>query len=94
MNQSRTRVRRSPDQWRRLLEELEASGLDRKTFCQRKGLRMESLRRAQHRLARRAAPLTPFVELMPPERPTSAVSRDWDVELELGGGVVLRLARR
>jgi len=93
MNKSRTRVRRTDEQWRGLIRELEDSGVDRRTFCQRKGFSMEALRRAQHRLARRAAP-APFVELMPPDRPISAMSRDWDLELELGDGVVLRLARR
>jgi len=95
MNKSHTRVRRSPEQWRKLLDELETSGIDRKTFCQRYGLRVESLRRAQHRLAGRDALITPFVELMTPEPPACAVTNNgWDIELELGDGLVLRLARR
>lgn len=95
MAKTRTRVRRSTQQWRRILDELETSGLDRKTFCERKGLRREALRRAERRLAagREApAPLS-FVELAAP-LPEAEPSRGWDVELELGDGLVLRLARR
>lgn len=95
MPKIRTRLRRSAQQWRRILDELETSGLDRKTFCERKGLRREALRRAERRLAadREApAPLS-FVEVAAPLAEVES-SRAWDVELELGDGLVLRLARR
>lgn len=94
MKPSRRRIRRSPEQWREILDEFRASGLDRKHFCERKGLGREALRRAERRLAERDAP-TPlsFVEVAAP-LPEAEPGRAWDVELELGDGLVLRLARR
>ena len=37
MAKSRAHVRRSPEQWHKILAELKASGLDGKTFCERRG---------------------------------------------------------
>lgn len=93
MKKSRPRVRRSAEQWRKIFDELEASGLDRKTFCERRGLGRETLRRAERRLEQGTAVSSRFVEVTP--MPVGVEpSSGWDVELELGGGVVLRLARR
>jgi putative transposase len=93
MRKSRARVRRSAEQWRKIFDELQASGLDRKTFCERRGLGRETLRRAERRLERAASVRSRFVEVTPVPVVVEP-SRGWDVELELGDGVVLRLARR
>lgn len=91
MKPSRPRIRRTPEQWRQILDKFRASGLDRKTFCEQQGLRRESLRRAEHRLSQTEPAGMSFVEVSAsPAEPT----RGWDIELELGDGLVLRLARR
>jgi len=91
MKTSRPRIRRTPEQWRQILDEFNASGLDRKSFCERRGLRREALRRAELRLGLDAPRSMPFVEVSAsPAEPVPG----WDVELELGDGLVLRLARR
>lgn len=94
MKKSRPRVRRSREQWHKILDELETSGLDPKTFCERKGLRREALRRAERRLGREEPVTMPFVEVAAPPVVEVDPSRGWDMELELGDGLVLRLARR
>lgn len=91
MKTSRRRIHRTPEQWREILDEFRTSGLDRKSFCERKGLRRESLRRAEIRLRRYAPVSIPFVEVA---APVAEPVRGWDMELELGDGLVLRLARR
>lgn len=91
MKTSRPRIRRTAEQWHAILEEFGASDLDRKTFCERKGLRREALRRAELRLSQSEPVSMPFVELA---APAADPVRGWDVELDLGEGLVLRLARR
>lgn len=91
MKTTRSRIRRTPEQWREILHEFRASGLDRKSFCERKGLRRESLRRAEIRLDHSEPVSMPFLELA---APAAEPVRGWDMELELGDGLVLRLARR
>ena len=90
------RARRSRDQWRELLERFEHSGQSREDFCREHGLTLSSFahwRRALGKTAAggrvvEAAPV--FFELTPqPSGPAGS----WDVELELGDGVVLRLRR-
>ena len=91
MTTSRRRIRRSPEQWEQILDELKASGLDRKAFCEQKGLRREALRRAERRLSGKASAKMPFVDIAPVGVVPGC---GWEVELELGDGLVLRLARR
>lgn len=50
MSEPRRYVRRSPQQWRQILDEFAASGLDRSTFCRERGLVRETLRQAERRL--------------------------------------------
>lgn len=93
--QKQARVRRSRTQWQRLLAEQAASGLGIGAFCAAHGLAPSSFRNWRRRLesqgevvrARRAAG---FVELAPRPAPVAA---SWEVELELGDGVVLRVRR-
>lgn len=92
MTSPRPYVRRSTQEWYALFEELDASGLDRSAFCREKGLVRETLRQAERRL-REHEPRSPFVELTG-DLVNGDVGRGWDIELELGDGLVLRLARR
>lgn len=96
--------RRSEAQWRALFSVFETSGETRRRFCARHGVALSTFDWWRRRLREQAgsagaAPLHPealFVELTAPmtplrEMPGSAAA--WDVELELGAGVVLRLRR-
>jgi hypothetical protein len=93
MIKPRRYVRRSPEEWRQILDELAASGLNRSTFCREKGVVRETLRQAEQRLGLNGQTGT-FVELSGEFVDHRGAARCWDVELELGDGVVLRLARR
>jgi len=90
------RARRSRAQWRGLLERFAASGQSREEFCREQGLTLSSFDRWRRTLGKTAAggravtgsPL--FLEVTPT---ASGTAGSWDVELELGSGVVLRLRR-
>ena len=90
-------IRRSPEQWRDLFHRFEQSGQTREEFCAEHGLALSSFSRWRKRLrddSHAVAPNTEdsmFVELASQTTKPSVVP--WDVELELGGGVVLRLRR-
>ena len=87
----RRRVRRSEAEWRELFARYEQSDQTREQFCADQGVVLSSFTRwrqklrqsvrSQPALAREAV----FVEL------ASAAESRWDVELQLGAGVVLRL---
>jgi len=83
-------LRRNADQRSALLHRFELSRLPAQDFCRQEGLSLSSFRRWQHKQAVDAS--TPgFVELQPPV--TAAVNDDgpWTIELDLPGGVRLRL---
>ena len=94
---NRQRVRRSPDQWRALFDHFERSGQTQEQFCAEQDLGLSTFSRWRQ-LLREKVPVPQalesdalFVEL-PQQAPTPAV-QPWDVELQLGDGVVLRLRR-
>lgn len=85
------RVRRSAAQWRHLIQEEARSGLAQRAFCARHGVAPSSLRLWKRKLgAEGELPSTQFIELTPD---TAETAHGWDVELELGDGVRLRLRR-
>ena len=92
----RRRVRRNRAQWRQLLERFAASGQSREEFCRARGLTLSSFERWRRALGQPAAARTLsggeplFLELTTDAR---ASARDWDLELDLGAGVILRLRR-
>ena len=88
------RPRRSRAQWQRLLDAQSASGLSQQAYCAQRHIAYSSFCRWKRELARvernaRPTGTSSFVELTVP---TPAESR-WEVELELGNGVFLRLRR-
>lgn len=89
------RVRRSRAEWRSLVSRFEASGQTREAFCAETGISVSTLRRWSSRLRpqprRAVSPAPVFVELPAEERDAAAPALPWEVELQLGGGVVLRL---
>jgi len=94
---TRSRICRSPAQWRALFAQFEQSEQTRDQFCSEQGISLSSFDRWRTKL--RKGPSTQamiskepvFVELTAdtPSPPTAA----WDVELQLGAGVFLRLRR-
>ena len=84
------RIRRSRDEWRRLIDEQAGSGQTPAAFCAARGISVGSLQNWRRRLGASSATLGPWVELgMLAEAKPAA----WDVELDLGNGVCLRLRR-
>ena len=87
-------VRRSPDEWRAILERFERSGQSHREFCLAEDVAPSTFSWWRRKL-RRSGPNgatvdgAVFVELAA-ER---AESPAWDAELDLGGGMVLRLRR-
>lgn len=89
------RVRRSRQEWRSLVSRFEESGQTREAFCAETGISVSTLRRWSSRLRqqpRAAVSQAPvFVELPAEQRNAEAPALPWEVELQLGAGVVLRL---
>ena len=83
------RPRRSREQWQRLLEEQAISGQTQAAFCQAKGLSLASFQNWKRRLAIESS-AQPWVELGTLEQ---ASNSGWDIELDLGDGICLRLRR-
>ena len=102
---TRRRARRTAAQWRDLFERFEQSGQTRGKFCAAHGLALSTFDLWRRKLGATPTP-TPvdeehpealFVELANSAQtqmsPTSSGPGAWEVELELGAGVVLRLRR-
>ena len=82
------RTRRSAAEWRQIIGRHEASGQTVEEFCVAEGVSATAFWRWRRRLSEHNGAGTGglFVEL-------GASPATWDVELELGAGVVLRLRR-
>jgi len=88
------RVRRSEGEWRELFARFDESGVTREAFCAEHGIVLSSFIRWRKKL-RPGVPSLPaashdpvFVELT-----SKREASPWEVELELGAGMVLRLRR-
>lgn len=91
-----SRIRRSATQWQQLISEQAESGLSQAAFCKRKRLPLSTFTHWKRRLS---------IELDEQERNTPDQSSwielgslagkelGWDIELDLGGGMCLRLRR-
>lgn len=95
--------RRSAGEWRALVRAFSHSGETRAQFCERHGVALSTFAwwRSHLRHESTAVPETTpspasalFVELAQEDKPVAAQSANWDVELELGSGMFLRLRRR
>ena len=93
MSKLKRAARRSAEEWQAVLSRFERSGLSHRDFCLAEGLAASTFWHWRRRLGG-AGPVggagdgALFVEL-PEGRPAAA----WDAELDLGGGVVLRVRR-
>jgi len=89
------RRRRTRAQWQRILSAQSASGLTQQAYCKRHAISQASLSRWKRALSGiqpvgLTEPGPTFVELSPS---AAVVGMRWEVELELGDGVYLRLRR-
>ena len=87
------RTRRTASEWRELVSQFERGGQSRKEFCSLQGLSLSTFDLWRRKLRGTPSQREPrsesmFVEVAQVE-PTRSLS--WDVELELGAGVVLRV---
>ena len=85
--QTTKRGSRSRAEWEQLVTEYEKSGQSRRIFCAYKSIPLSSFGYWCTKL-KRETPAAGFIELTP-----APACAGWDVELELGAGVVLRLRR-
>ena len=95
----RVRVSRTPDQWQLLFDRFDQSGQTREQFCHEQGISLSSFSRWRTKLRKQTlvqptsndVPL--FSELASALQPEGAPVSGWDIELQLGTGIVLRLRR-
>jgi hypothetical protein len=90
MGGSGKRPRRSRDEWQRLIEKQAASGQTQAVFCAEHGISVASLQNWKRRLAAPDEAPAPWFEL---GTLADAKSTGWDIELDLGDGICLRLRR-
>jgi len=91
-----TRTRRSADQWRKLISEQADSGLSQEAYCKQKRLALSTFANWKRRLGSE-----PAVQDEHKPDPSTWIdlgslgsrSAGWDIELDLGDGVCLRLRR-
>lgn len=85
------RTRRSEEQWRAVMVQFERSGLGAEAFCAREGIAASTFWNWRSRLQRDGSvksteSASPFIELM-----SDSGAQAFDIELDLGRGVVLRM---
>ena len=93
-DEKRVVVRRSPEEWRAIMSRFERSGQSYREFCMAEDLAPSTFSWWRRKLGRSGpngvtVDTALFVELTG-DRPAAPA---WDAELELGGGVVLRVRR-
>jgi len=90
------RIRRSIVEWRKLCARFEQSGQTMEQFCAQQGLALSTFSRWRQKLrtdcreTAQGSPESIFVELSRDDAPCAVVS-PWDVELQLGKDMFLRL---
>jgi len=89
-DEGRAVVRRTRGEWQAIMSRFERSGQGRREFCEAEGLVLGTFSWWRREFGRSGAGGSAlFVELSD-GRPAAPA---WDAELELGGGVVLRVRR-
>jgi len=85
-------IRRSADKWSSILSDQRASGLSQVEFCKREGIALSTFARWRQRLSvdkQVASGDEPWIEL----GDLPGTHAGWDIELDLGDGICLRLRR-
>jgi len=91
------RVMRSKAQWQSLITEYENSPLNQQAFCDKHKIAVSSFHKWRKHFGLQP-PAAPFVEIgqalaaaSVSEQTSSDAEKSWEVELELGQGLLLRL---
>ena len=92
---ARSHVRRGREQWAAIMREYELGGIPAKAFCKQKGLALSTFTRWRREL--KLHPVPAQAQFVPVTQPAtgapSASQPPLRVELDLGGGMVLRVQR-
>lgn len=101
MSTTRKYVRRSRQQWAELIELQPDSGLSISQFCKQAGVSYQSFQNWRKKLepqALKADSASGFIELTAPSSSVADARTDkpghWLIELDLGDGLRLRIARQ
>ena len=86
----RRHVRRSASDWQQLIDEQTRSGQSQTAFCAARAVSQTSFQHWKRRLSAAASPSSTWLDLGPLRE---SVATGWDIELDLGAGVCLRLRR-
>ena len=87
---TKRRIRRSREEWQRLIDEQAGSGLTQGAFCREHSLSVASFQNWKRRLATEDTVVEPWLEL---GALAKAQAAGWEIELDLGDGLCLRLRR-
>lgn len=87
----RRHVRRSASDWQQLIDEQARSGQSQTAFCAARAVSQTRFQHWKRRLAATPSSVPTWLDLG--SLPERAPATGWDVELELGAGVCLRLRR-
>jgi len=91
------RIRRNLEQWQMIVEQFDASGQTAESFCADQSLALSTFSRWRQQLCASAAMVRDrpvFVELTDSSEPSVPDVMPWDVELQLGDNIYLRLRHR
>ena len=90
----KTRINRSKEQWQTLVHQYETSGLTQQAFCKQHGIAVSGLNKWRKRFSNSVQ--ADFVDITHQLSEAGSQSdaqpdRRWQVELQLGQGLVLRI---
>jgi len=89
------RVKRFPQQWQAVMAQYERSGLSQEAFCVREGLAPSTFASWRARLRQEQSNSRAGAALVEMRVPAAMASpSSFDIELDLGRGVVLRMRSR
>ena len=89
-------ARRSRDEWRRLISEQAESGLSQRAICQSRHLSVSTFGNAKRRVRAAARDGASgiggdFIPIIFDTETSEPATERWNIELDLGSGVVLRI---
>ncbi len=84
--------RRGQEEWQHLITQQQSSQLSQRAYCQEHGLGLSTFQYWKRKLESAGIPVaSPDTWLELPSAVDGSLVAGWDVELELGNGVCLRL---
>ena len=91
------KIRRTRAQWQSIMSDFEQSDLGGEAYCQRHGLAYSSFAKWRSLLKQEVSPddePVSFIQLPNTLTSLSDNATGWDIELDLGAGVIIRLKSR